>query len=132
VTADATSTIAIKLQNKTTLTGSVQHAAITLDNSSIWTVTADSSVTTISDSQLSGRHIANIVGNGHTVQYDSTLQANASLGNRTYRLSGGGLLVPSRAGPANNNANNTPGSNNQNGNTPGNTGNSGGRGFGRR
>jgi hypothetical protein len=35
-----------------------------------------------------------IIGNGHTVYYDSTNLANGSLGGKTYRLTGGGTLKP--------------------------------------
>ena len=67
--------------------------SITLDASSRWTVTGDSHVTTLSDSAgISGTTVKNVVGNGHTVYYDSS--ANPGLGAKTYTLSGGGTLVP--------------------------------------
>lgn len=55
----------------------------------------DSSLTTLSDAAgISGSTITNIVGNGHTVTYQSSLSGNSSLGGKTYTLSGGGQLVP--------------------------------------
>lgn len=97
--ADAISSIDLTLQNGSTLEGAVnaEHTAkaanLTLDASSKWTVTADSYLTQLNDSAgISGMTITNIIGNGHTVYYDSS--ANPSLGGKTYSLSGGGTLKP--------------------------------------
>jgi hypothetical protein len=95
VTADTISSVDITLQNGSSLTGTINPAALTLDATSTWIVTGDSVVTGLSDtSGISGTTITNIMGNGHTVTYDSSLTANSALGGKTYSLNGGGTLRP--------------------------------------
>jgi hypothetical protein len=96
VVADKISTVALTLKNGSSLAGAINTAktaksvSLTLDASSTWTVTADSHLTSLSDTAgISGTKIANIVGGGHTVTYDSS--ANPGLGGKTYTLSGGVL-----------------------------------------
>jgi hypothetical protein len=92
---DNISSIAVTLQNSSSLSGSINSAALTLDATSSWTVTGDSALTSLSDSSgISGTSITNIYGNGHTVTYDSSLAANSALGGKTYMLNGGGTLDP--------------------------------------
>ena len=43
---------------------------------------------------MSGTSVANIIGDGHTLYYDSTNSANSALGGPTYTLAGGGTLTP--------------------------------------
>jgi hypothetical protein len=97
--ADKISTVALTLKNGSSLTGAINTAKaaksviLTLDASSTWTVTADSHLTSLSDTAgISGTKITNIVGNSHTVTYDTG--ANPGLGDKTYTLSGGGVLKP--------------------------------------
>ena len=97
--ADSLSTITATLQNGSSLTGSINsdHSAqavnLTLDETSTWTVTADSYLTCLADSGgISDGSITNIVGNGYTVFYDSSVCTE--LGGQTYPLSGGGYLQP--------------------------------------
>jgi len=93
--SDSSSSIAATLKNGTTLTGMIDSAALTLDATSVWNVTGDSQLTSLSDaSGISGTVITNIKGNGHTVYYDASLAANSALGGRTYSLAGGGQLKP--------------------------------------
>lgn len=93
--SDSISSITATLSNSSTLAGSINTAALTLDGTSSWTVTADSVLTSLSDAAgISGTSITNIYGNGHTVTYDSSLSANSALGGKTYTLSGGGTLKP--------------------------------------
>jgi hypothetical protein len=99
--ADSISSLAVVLKNGSSLTGAInpdgaaQSAALTLDATSIWTVTADSHLTTLEDSAgISGTSISNVIGNGFTVTYDA--DANPSLGGLTYTLSGGGTLTPAQ------------------------------------
>ena len=95
VTDDAVSSIAAVLENGSTLSGTIDQAALTLDASSQWTVTGTSRLTTLSDLPgLSGTAITNIKGNGHNVYYDATLDGNSYLAGATYTLSGGGQLLP--------------------------------------
>lgn len=99
--ADKLSTLALTLQNNSALSGAINADAtaktvtLTLDAASTWTVTADSTLTTLNDSDgISGTSISNIIGNGHTVYYDSS--ANPALNGQTYALSGGGTLTPAQ------------------------------------
>lgn len=101
LSADKVSSISLTLQNGSTLEGAIdaEHSAkaanLTLDRSSTWTVTADSYLTTLTDSSgISGTQIANITGNGHTVYYDQS--ACPALGGQTFSLNGGGYLKPAK------------------------------------
>jgi len=70
-------------------------AALTIDSTSLWNVTANSTVTSLIDkSGISGTSITNIVGNGYTVTYNATLSANSYFGGLTYSLANGGSLIP--------------------------------------
>jgi hypothetical protein len=89
-----TGTISANLVNHTTLTGKIATAALRLDATSTWNVTANSTLTAFTDPAISGTTITNIIGHGHTVTYAATLAANAPLGRRSYTLAGGGHLVP--------------------------------------
>jgi hypothetical protein len=98
MTADKLSTIKVTLQNNSALTGAVNSentakaVKLNLDQSSTWTVTADSYVTCLANAGISDDSITNIIGNGHTVYYDSN--ACAELGAQTYTLIGRGTLKP--------------------------------------
>jgi hypothetical protein len=93
--ADATSTLSVVLQNRTTLKGTVQRAALSIDASSVWNVTGNSALTSLSDaSGISGTSITNVTGNGYTVTYNASLSANSALGGKTYTLVNGGTLTP--------------------------------------
>jgi hypothetical protein len=88
-------TINAALSSGTILAGKIDKAALTLDSTSVWKLTADSTLTTLSDSGgISGTRVKNIGGNGHTVTYDSSLSANSALGGKTFTLAGGGELKP--------------------------------------
>jgi len=93
--SDGYSSISATLQSGSSLTGAVNSAALSLDATSAWYVTANSALTTLSDADgISGTAISNVHGNGHTVTYDSSLSGNSALGGRTYTLEGGGTLTP--------------------------------------
>jgi len=93
--AEASCSIHATLQNGTTLTGAIKDAALTIDATSKWKVTADSTLTSLTNtSEISGLSVSNIVGNGHSVRYDAGLAANKWLEGKTYTLSGGGQLLP--------------------------------------
>lgn len=64
---------------------------VTLDETSIWTVTEETTIGALVDADAS---LANIVSNGFTVYYDSSLEANAWLAGKTMMLTGGGFLIP--------------------------------------
>lgn len=95
VTVDAGSSATLILKNNSALTGTVTGAALSLDATSKWTLSADSTITTLSNAAgLSGTTFTNITGNGHTVKYKPKLAANAWLAGKTYTLTGGGTLAP--------------------------------------
>jgi hypothetical protein len=94
--ADAASRLSVTLQNNSSLTGKVTGGSVTLDATSRWTVTGDSAVTGLTGAlTIAGSEIYNIVGNGHTVTYDPTLEGNLTLAGLTYYLKDGGELKPS-------------------------------------
>jgi hypothetical protein len=96
--SDNTSTLTATLKNGTSLTGMISAAALTLDATSAWVLSANSYVTTFSDpSGISGTSVTNITGNGCNVYYDASLAANSSLGGKTYSLMNGGSLLPKGA-----------------------------------
>ena len=99
IVVDKVSTATIRLAHGSTLKGAIDTAntakktTVSLDSTSKWTVTADSHITVLNDAAgISGSKVTNIVGNGHTVYYDSS--ANPTLGGKTYSLVGGGTLQP--------------------------------------
>jgi hypothetical protein len=95
IIAEATSTITATLQNQTTLTGIAQRVAMTIDSTSVWNVTGNSVLTSLTDpSGISGLSITNITGNGYDVYYVASLAASQSLGGLTYSLVNGGKLIP--------------------------------------
>lgn len=94
VMADAASSATVKLTNGSTLSGTLFNASISLDPSSAWTVTGDSTLVSLSGAVISGSSITNITGNGHTVTYDAANSTNSALNSGTYTLAGGGTLKP--------------------------------------
>lgn len=93
--SDSTSSISATLKNSTTLSGYIKSAALTLDSTSIWSVTATSHLTGLTETAgTSVDTLANIHSNGRNVYYESNLSTNAWLGGATYALTGGGSLIP--------------------------------------
>jgi hypothetical protein len=71
------------------------------DNSSTWTLTANSCVTSLIDpTGISGANVTNIIGNGHSVPYDAALAANTYLNGQIYYLVNGGVLTPGQISAA--------------------------------
>ena len=90
-----TGIIRASLSHGTVLTGRIGTAALTIDGSSVWKVTGDSTLSTFVDGAgISGSKITNVIGNGHTVTYNAALARNKALGGKTYKLVGGGELKP--------------------------------------
>jgi len=96
---DSSSKVSITLQNSTAFTGAINHsntaksAALTMDCSSTWTVTATSYINgLITDPCITGTSVSNIIGNGNKVYYTSG--TNTALGGLTYTLVNGGYLLP--------------------------------------
>jgi len=94
IVTDSTSSATVLLEDSSSLTGMINKAALTLDSSSTWTVTANSTVTSLKGAVISGSEVTNIVGNGHNVYYSKSATANSYLGGKTYTLAGGGELIP--------------------------------------
>jgi len=95
---DAISSISATLMNGSTLTGAINTSALNLDATSSWSVTADSSLTSLADLEgIADGTITNIIGNGFTVTYNKTLAENNYLGGKTFTLENGGILTPSMA-----------------------------------
>jgi hypothetical protein len=73
----------------------VQLASVSLDSASTWNVTGPSAVRGFADPLvINGGAVTNVIGNGFNVTYDAARPENATLGGRTYALTGGGSLVP--------------------------------------
>ncbi len=99
IDVDSISSATLSLADGSSLKGSVntgdtaKKMSVSLDKTSTWTVTANSYVTTLSDpAGMKGSSITNIVGNGHTIHYNSA--SSPTLDARSYMLAGGGELVP--------------------------------------
>lgn len=99
ITADSISSVEINLRNGSSLKGAVNPAntakaiRLTIDGNSLWNVTANSYISTISDPDgITGTTVTNIKGNGYIVYYDVT--GCPELGGKTYTLSEGGTLTP--------------------------------------
>jgi len=98
IVADNISTIEMVLKNNSNLSGAINSSntaksiSLTLDSTSKWSVTQDSYLTSLSGISISADTIENIIGNGHTVYYDST--SYPQLGGKTYSLNRGGQLTP--------------------------------------
>ena len=70
------STITASLQNSTSLTGTINSAALSIDATSTCTLTGNSILTTVIDpSGISGLSVTNITGNGFSAHYDATPSA---------------------------------------------------------
>jgi len=103
VVADAASPVALSLLaddagTGSSLTGAVNSSqsgravSLTLDASSLWTVTGSSSLGTLSGLDITGGTVNNIDGGGHCVFYSGSVNGAGS--RAIYALSGGGFLAP--------------------------------------
>jgi hypothetical protein len=98
VIVDKISTATVKLTTGSAWTGAIdtahtaKSAAVSLDNTSTWTMTATSHVTSLTGLKVSGSRVTNIIGNGHIVYYDAS--SDSDLAGKTYTLTGGGTLQP--------------------------------------
>jgi len=95
--ADENSKIALSLLKKSCLDGVVnsdnkaKSISVKLDSTSIWTLTADSHVTTLI-ADIVADTVTNISGNGHTLYYKTS--ENMALKGKTFALQNGGSLKP--------------------------------------
>ena len=95
INVDKVSSAGVALRNHSALAGVLHNAALALDATSEWKVTADSTLTSLTDADgLSGDGITNIHGNGHAVRYKADSTANQWLGGKTWKLADGGTLSP--------------------------------------
>jgi len=97
ITCDNISSVALILQNSTSLTGSINaentanSMSLALDSTSEWNVTGNSCLTSLADEDST---LANIKDNGYTVYYDAEDSKNSWLEGETYTLTDGGKLTP--------------------------------------
>ena len=95
INVDKISSTIVALKNHSVLSGALHAASLVVDATSQWNVTADSTLTGLTDLEaISGDTIPNIHGNGHTVRYKPNLAANQWLGGKTWKLTEGGTLSP--------------------------------------
>lgn len=100
IICDAASSVSLVLTDRSSLKGAVNHsgkaksASVSLDQSSFWSVSADSYVTELMNQKAS---CSNILSNGNTIYYDAGNSSNKWLGGKTVALPGGGKLTPVRA-----------------------------------
>lgn len=67
------------------------YIGVSLDSTSTWTLTADTCVYNLTDTDTT---CSNIESGGYTLTYDKSSSANSWLDEKTISLSGGGSLVP--------------------------------------
>lgn len=92
--ADADSELSVTLKKQSTLTGAIQRGSLTLDDTSRWTATADSTLVVLSVDNDNLSELSRIRSYGYTITYDDTRSENRWLAGKTYALSGGGKLAP--------------------------------------
>uniref|UniRef100_A0A372IQ29 Autotransporter outer membrane beta-barrel domain-containing protein n=2 Tax=Paracidobacterium acidisoli TaxID=2303751 RepID=A0A372IQ29_9BACT len=87
--------LTVSLSHGSSLRGAASAGeSLMLDATSTWSVTANSTITTLTDPEgISGTSVSNIAGNGFTVYYSAS--KSPALGGRTYALTNGGVLTPS-------------------------------------
>ena len=89
-------TLTLNLTNGSSFAGTLgdslpANAGVSLDATSVWSLTADTYVTAFTDEDTTYQ---NIESNGFSIYYDSNAPENAALNGQSYALSGGGFLVP--------------------------------------
>ncbi len=95
---DEKSSISASLNHKSVLKGKINKAALAIDKTSKWIITGNSSLSTLTLNETTLESAVSSTGT-YTVTYDSRLQKNSWLGNKTYDLPGGGKLVPYKPRP---------------------------------
>jgi hypothetical protein len=97
INADRISSISLTLKNGSTLSGAVSNASIALDDTSTWIVRKNSHINGLSiNSDMNHDQFAQIIDNGHTIFYNSTLPENNWLEGNEFKLQGGGKLTPEK------------------------------------
>ena len=101
IICDNISSVTAVLKDSSVLTGAIntgntaKSISVTLDSSSMWTLTANSYLNSFIDADgISGTEVVNIAGNGFNIYYDASLSANDYLNSLTYSLINGGNLTP--------------------------------------
>lgn len=89
-------TLMLNLTNGSIFTGTFgdslpANASVTLDASSVWSLTADTNVTVLINEDATHQ---NIESNGFSICYDSNAPENAPLNGQSFALPGGGFLIP--------------------------------------
>lgn len=96
IECDALSSAEVSLKQGSTLIGRIDGATISIDGTSTWQVTGNSTIGALQLPAVATARelISCIIGNGHLVQYDPTLRRNDWLKRRSFALVGGGVLQP--------------------------------------
>lgn len=95
IVSDSGSEILIILKDSSVFEGKISGASIELDMSSVWKVTANSSVNFIKCLKENVMDLILLIqDNGHTITYDTADSGNDYLLAKTYKLISGGELVP--------------------------------------
>ncbi len=95
ISGNSKGSLSLDLKGGSNLTGEVENANVSLDSSSMWIVTKDSTIQVIKDSSgITNLNVTNITGNGNSVYYDPNLSDNSYLGGLSYSLVNGGYLAP--------------------------------------
>ena len=93
--AESGSSVALSLASASHLQGRIDGGSLELDASSQWDVTGPSHLQAFKNAGgIVDGVVRNVFGNGFTVRYDSANPANQGLAGKTYRLAGGGVLMP--------------------------------------
>lgn len=94
---DSISTLAVNMECNTAYTGIINgnntalNVDVALDDTSVWDVTGDCYLSSITDSDPT---LSNIYDNGNTIYYDKSSPANGWLGGEAKVLQHGGMLKP--------------------------------------
>jgi hypothetical protein len=89
-------TLTLNMTNGSSFTGTFgdslpANASVSLDATSIWSLTADTNVTIFINEDAAHQ---NIESNGFSIYYDSNAPENAALNGQSFVLPGGGFLAP--------------------------------------
>lgn len=96
ILCDELSSVNLNLKDYTYFTGIINErnkgsVSINLDSTSVWTLTGNSYIDSISNEN---KELKNIVDNGYTIYYNSKNEKNKWLQSKEHNLSGGGKLIP--------------------------------------
>lgn len=96
ILCDELSSVNMNLKEYTYFTGIINErnkgtVNISLDSTSVWTLTGNSYIESLSDEN---KELKNIVDNGYSIYYNAQNENNKWLDSKVHILSGGGKLIP--------------------------------------